>query len=148
MVVLRAKETPDCGVSITDNTAPGTLIMLPPCVLRAHNQVRGRRSGQHYTSPQGKPGPASFPPHTCDADTSDAEKVPKWRSGEGDAHHRWTARPPPGLTAFKGELGPTSGHWARSQDIRTWVLTDPSSIRHTSSGDMPTLTWREERGLN
>ena len=100
MVVLRAKETPDCGVSITDNTAPGTLIMLPPCVLRAHNQVRGRRSGQHYTSPQGKPGPASFPPRTCDADTSDAEKVPKRHSGERDAHHRWDSPLPSRVNSF------------------------------------------------
>lgn len=44
MVVLRAKDISDCGVSIIDNKAPRTLITLLPYVLRAHNQVRrGRR---------------------------------------------------------------------------------------------------------
>lgn len=43
MVVLRAKDISDCGVSITDNKAPRTLITLLPYVLRAHNQVRRRR---------------------------------------------------------------------------------------------------------
>ena len=43
MVVLRAKEISDCGVSITDNKAPRTLITLLPYVLRAHNQVRRQR---------------------------------------------------------------------------------------------------------
>lgn len=43
MVVLRAKDISDCGVSIIDNKAPRTLITLLPYVLRAHNQVRRRR---------------------------------------------------------------------------------------------------------
>lgn len=43
MVVLRAKDISDCGVSIIDNKAPRTLITLLPYVLRAHNQVRRGR---------------------------------------------------------------------------------------------------------
>lgn len=57
MVVLRAKEISDCGVSIIDNKAPRTLITLLPHVLRAHNQVRGRRGWKCCRSPTGKPAP-------------------------------------------------------------------------------------------
>lgn len=58
MVVLRAKEISDCGVSIIDNKAPRTLITLLPHVLRAHNQVRGRRGWKCCRSPAGKPAPS------------------------------------------------------------------------------------------
>ena len=92
MVVLRAKETSDCGVSITDNTAPGTLITLPPCVLRAHNQVRGRRSWKHCTSPRGEPCPAPFSPCTCDADSSDAERGRRTTIGQ---HRDANSQAPP-----------------------------------------------------
>lgn len=60
MVVLRAKEISDCGVSIIDNKAPRTLITLLPCVLRAHNQVRRRRMWKSCISSMGEPWPALF----------------------------------------------------------------------------------------
>lgn len=50
MVVLRAKEISDCGVSIIDNKAPRTLITLLPYVLKAHNQVRRRRTWKYCIS--------------------------------------------------------------------------------------------------
>lgn len=57
VVVLRAKEISDCGVSIIDNKAPRTLITWLPYVLRAHNQVRGRRVWKCCISSMGKPCP-------------------------------------------------------------------------------------------
>lgn len=56
LVVLRAKESSDCGVSIIDNKAPRTLITSLPHVLRAHNQVRGRRVWKCCSPSVGKPG--------------------------------------------------------------------------------------------
>lgn len=50
MVVLRAKEISDCGVSIIDNKAPRTLITVLPYVLKAHNQVRRRRTWKYCIS--------------------------------------------------------------------------------------------------
>lgn len=61
VVVLRAKETPGCGVSIIDNKAPRILITLLPCVLRTHNQVRRRREWR-----QCEPSPPPFPLSTRD----------------------------------------------------------------------------------
>lgn len=55
-------------------------------------------------------------------------------------------RSPPGLTAFKGELGLTSGHWTRSQDVEFYPTPAPSE--HASSGDMLILTPAGEGGAD